>query len=100
MSVSVRSITIPVPASLLRLTMSVPRLLVIRVISVRVSLGMCVGILRVGIVYRSGCPRRLWVVRLLSVRVILIVAVVDIVVVRNVSVVGISTSTARNGGGR
>jgi len=67
---------------------------------VHVSLSVRVGILRVGLVHGSGRPRRLWVVRLLSVRIPLIAAVVDVVVVRNVSVLGISASTARDGGCR
>ena len=81
---------------MLRLTVSVPRLLIMWVFPVCVSLGVSVGILGVCLIQRSGCPRGLRVVGLLSVCVILFV---QVVMFRNVSVAGISVP-AGDGGGR
>ena len=74
--------------------MPVPRLLVIWVTPVSVR------ILRISLIHRGGRSRRLRIVRLSSIRVFLIIGVVEVVVVRDVSVVWISASTARDGSGR
>lgn len=95
--IPVRPVTTTISASVLRLwlTISVPRLLVVQVIPVRLSLGAGVGVVSVGFVRRSGSPCGLRVFHLLSVRFLLI-GMVYIVMVCYISVVGI----AGDGGGR
>jgi hypothetical protein len=96
LSKAVRPVT--TPTSTLRLTISVLRLLVVRVVCVWVSLGTGVGVRSVGLVRGSGRPCGLRVVRLLPVR-FLVIGVVYVVMVCNISVVGIDASTG-DGGGR
>lgn len=98
--VAVSPIAAPVSVSVLRLPMSIPRLLVIWIIPIRISLSVGVGIMRIGFVHRSRRPRRLRIVRLLFVRVILIIGVVYVIMICDISVVGVGVSTGDGGGRR